>query len=252
MSSSRAQQHELSVIRGAIEGSRPDFERLYHQYADKVRYVVARAAIRRGRRRDIDELNQEVWCRLLDNDRRLLRRYDHQRGPFATFIGMVAYQQALIVVKQAQRRTARVDGELDGELLVDEQSLRFAEELVRTQIYEKLIDRARAELEVRELELLRDLYLDQRTYQSVASRLGVTENAVYKRCERLKKKLASMAKEMLCVPSEASDSGARVRVALAMMITALVVQPSVAVGVRSIHPALECGSPSEQSTESLR
>lgn len=216
MSHSRAHHHEVTVIVEAIGGSPSAFEQLYDRYADKVRYAVARAALRRGRTQEIDELTQEVWCRMLDDDRRLLRHYDPKRGRFAPFISMVAYQQALLVTRQSQRHNERVEAEVDDETFVDGKSSRFAEDLIHSELFYKLITRANAELREGDRMLLRDLYLDQKTYQSIASQLGVSPNAIYKRSERLKKKLAQIVEELLRIPSPPPPSEPQMTAALAL------------------------------------
>jgi RNA polymerase sigma factor (sigma-70 family) len=186
-----------TIILEAIGGSQAGFLRLYHHYADKVRYAVARAAQRAGHVRNIDELCQEVWCRLLDNERRLLRRYDPSRGGFESFVSTVAYQQATVAIGRYQRQVPHVEPEVGDEELADDGASQFAEDLIQSELFHKLLDRVDAELDDDERLLLREVHLEQRTCRSVAAQLGVSENAIYKRSERLKKKLAHMAEELL-------------------------------------------------------
>ncbi|MEM9456483.1 MAG: sigma-70 family RNA polymerase sigma factor [Myxococcota bacterium] len=275
MPHSRAHQHEVATLVEAIGGSPSAFEQLYDRYADKVRYAVARAALQRGRTQEIDELTQEVWCRMLDDDRRLLRHYDPRRGRLAPFISMVAYQQALLVTRRHQRHSERVEAEVDDETFVDGKSSRFVEELIHGELFYKLIKRANAELREGDRMLLRALYLDQKTYRSIASQLGVSPNAIYKRSERLKKKLADMVEELLHIPPS-SPSEPQMSAALALVVFAFsTVMPSelpsevssevpselpselpieVNVGLReeAIHLASELQRTNEANTESMR
>lgn len=258
MSNSRAPQQELSVIRRAIAGSRSAFEMLYRWYADRVRYAVARAALQRGYRQDIDELDQEVWCRLLADGRRLLGRYDPARGSFENFIGMIAFQQALVLAKRARHRVSRAEVELESERLVDDQSLRFAELLAQRELLQKLLARADAELEPGELALLQALYIDQRTSRSVASQLGITENAVCLRSRRLRKKLARMVEVLSREASPASDDEGGVGEPPVMMGMAMASPPSgergprARPGGRSTRSASEDRAVNERYPESMR
>lgn len=187
-----------TILHAALEGgSRAGFRQLYHHYADKVRYAVARAAQRGGHVKNLDELCQEVWYRLLDNERRLLRRYDPARGRFAPFISTVAYQQATVAIGRYRRQLPRAEPELDEDELADDRASKFVDDLVQSDLFHKLIERVDAELDTDERMLIREHFLERRTHASLAAQLGVSENAIAKRSERLKKKLNRMAEELL-------------------------------------------------------
>jgi RNA polymerase sigma factor (sigma-70 family) len=223
----QSRELDLSVILEATEkGSTAAFQRLYERYADKVRYAVARAAQRRCHTRDVDELNQEVWCRLLDNERRLLRRFDPNRGRFEPFISTVAYQQALMAVERHERQVPHGDVDVGDGSLVDDGSLHFAEDLVQSELFHKLLARADVELGDDERMLLRELYLEQRSCRSLASELGVSENAVYKRSERLRKKLVRMVEELLATSPHLGGPRLPVAMVLGLVAAAHVLQAS--------------------------
>jgi len=185
-----ASELDPTVIEQAIvHGSRPAFVRLYHHYEGNVRYGVARAALKSGYGREVEELVQEVWCRLLNNSRRLLSYYDPERGPFGRYIKWVAYQQALVVSHQQLRKAFvhRLPG--DGDEVVDDQALGFVSNVIQSDIFQKVLDRVDAELSEAERVLLREHYLGERTLRDLAQELGIKEDTIYQRNHRLKKKL---------------------------------------------------------------
>lgn len=186
-----------TIIHQAIfEGSPAAFVLLYRHYEGGVRYAIARAAMHSGesRREDVEDLIQAVWCRLLHNDRRTLRYYDASRGRFGPFLRWVAYQLANDLARRQRRKRFPTDGPPppdDG--LMDERALRFLVELVQSDFVRKLIARVDAQLTDVDRRVLREHYLGERTLRDLAQELGLTENALAKRNERLKQKLSKVA-----------------------------------------------------------
>lgn len=224
MTASRPKPSELDheVIHQAIaQGSRSAFIRLYHHYEGKVRYGVARAALRSGRGRDVEELIQEIWCRLMSNGRRLLSYYDPARGRFGPYIGWVAYQQTLHLVHQ-QRRKNRAEGlPGDGDEFVDERAASFGTKVIQSDLFQKLLERVDAQLSDLDRVLLREHYLSGRTLRELAQELGLTEDTVYQRNRRLKKKLIRVGQQLEPPPPEPASPIATPTVALllAMALT---------------------------------
>lgn len=203
MNASRPLPTELDptvVERAVVGGSRSAFIELYRHYEGKVRYGVARAAMKLGRRRDVDELVQEVWCRLMSDERRILRYYDPERGRFGPFIGWVAYQQTLYVLN-LQRNRARAGDAVESEALVDEGSTQFVAELFQRDFFQKLLARVDAELAPHDRVILREHYLGGRTIREIAEELGAKEDAIYQRNRRLKKKLATIVEQLQPPPT---------------------------------------------------
>lgn len=173
------------------------FEKLYAHYSGRVRYAVARAAHRRRHSRDVDELNQEVWFRLLDHGCVLLRRHDPRRGRFGPFISTVAYQQALKAIERYERQLPGRGAKANSETLVDDESLRFVDQIIDEELFGKLLSRIDVDLTERERVLVRQLHIEQRSSRAVAQHLGISENALYKRNERLRKRLSRVLEDLL-------------------------------------------------------
>lgn len=190
-----------TIIHQAIfEGSAAAFVLLYRHYEGGVRHAIARAAMHSGmcRREDVEDLIQAVWCRLLAHDRRTLRYYDATRGRLGPFLRWVAYQMAHDLAHRQRRKRFPTDGPPppdDG--LLDERALRFLVDLVQSDFIRKLIARVDAQLTAVDRRVLLEHYLGERTLRDLAGELGLAENALAKRNERLKSKLSKVARSML-------------------------------------------------------
>ncbi len=182
---------------GGGAGARAAFQRLYRHYDVRLRASVARAAISMNYRHRIDELHQDVWRRLLDNDRRLLRYFDPRRGPFGPFLTRLAYQQALAAVALDRRQSGPArDGGVAPDEAVDHGSSQFVAQIIQSDFYAKLMARVEAELERGDRLILDHVYLGGRTCRAVALEYGINENTLYKRHQRLKQRLRAWAEEL--------------------------------------------------------
>ncbi|MEM9462114.1 MAG: sigma-70 family RNA polymerase sigma factor [Myxococcota bacterium] len=198
---------DFEIIQEAIiDGSRRAFIDIYRHYEGKVRYGVARAALKSGRSHDMDDLIQEVWCRMMGNQRRVLSYYDPDRGRFGPYISWVAYQQALYVIHR-ERRKAPVD-ELpsEDEALLDEGSIHFVAQVIQSDLFQRLLAKVDAELAVEDRVLLREHYLAERILREIAVELGVTEDTIYQRNRRLKKRLLLISAQLKPRPPRTGPS----------------------------------------------
>jgi len=193
---------DADIIHQALWGDPPQsgraFVQIYEHYGERVRFAVAKAALRWRHIHRIDELRQEVWCRLLDRDRKLLRYYEPERGPFGTFLCRLAYQQGRAAARVDRRQEAggKREAYLEDEV-EDEQAEAFVAELAQRELYRKVLARAKAEVDTIDGVVLREVYLAGRSIADVASEYGVTADRLYKRNERLKKKLEAWGEELL-------------------------------------------------------
>lgn len=193
---------DADIIHQALWGDPPQsgraFVQIYEHYGERVRFAVAKAAMRWRHIHRIDELRQEVWCRLLDRDRKLLRYYEPERGPFGTFLCRLAYQQGRAAARVDRRQEAggKREAYLEDEV-EDEQAEAFVAELAQREIYRKVLARAKAEVDTIDGVVLREVHLAGRSIADVAGEYGVTADRLYKRNERLKKKLEAWGEELL-------------------------------------------------------
>lgn len=83
---------ESELAAGCARGERRAWAELLRRYDGKVRSALRGA----GAPEDADDLRQDVWARLLANDRAALRRFRAERsGSLRVFIGQVARRLAI-------------------------------------------------------------------------------------------------------------------------------------------------------------
>lgn len=182
----------------SAESQRSAFAHLYRHFEPRVRYAVAKAAMKARYKHAIADVRQEVWCRLA-RPRSVLRYYDPERGTFGSFISRVAYQQALAIIHAELRKagdTAQFDT-FEEEEAENSDELQNDAKLIQSDFYHKLIARAAEELDEEERVMLHQIYFENRSAQAVAAARGINKNTIYKRHQRLKDKLRAMATELL-------------------------------------------------------
>ncbi|MCA9706895.1 MAG: sigma-70 family RNA polymerase sigma factor [Myxococcales bacterium] len=221
---------DAAVVQEALWGEPPGsgraFCRLYEHYEPQVRFAVARAAHRAAYFHPIDELRQEVWMRLLDRDRQLLRYYKPECGALGPFLSRIAYQQALHAMKRDHWKSIGRRRPLD-ETLVDEEASRFAADIVQSDVYDKIMARAVAELDDLDRLLLHEVYLGLRRIRDVAREHDLDSNRLYKRHQRLRRRLAAWGDELLASAEATATQGAVATTVLVAVILAGLADPSL-------------------------
>jgi RNA polymerase sigma factor (sigma-70 family) len=219
----RVPELDPATIQQAIfEGSVDAFIRVYRHYDAGVRYQLGKVALKAGCGRDIEDLIQEVWSRLLYDDRRLLRYYDRERGPFGSFLCCIAVQQAWQVLHREHRKQLGDVSSKDLEELPDEAATAFTAELAQSDLFRRLLDEADARLSDHDRALLREHHIHGRTLRSLAEELGVKELVLHKRNQRLKERLAALTEQLLArSPMARSSVSPRQRVTAAALVLAV-------------------------------
>ena len=228
--------HELpaQTIDRAINGplhrgeTRKAFEHLYHHYHPYVSRAVGRAARRSGREGDAHEVCQEVWCRLLDEDRRRLRAYDAGRSAFGAFLTYIAFYEALAVLRLRRMRTMGEALEtLSDEQLIDDRAFEFVADLVQSQFLCRLVDEAAAQLSKDFYVVLVEVLLHGRTCRDLAQELGVKENTIAQRKKRILARLQSIKQEVLLEripPPSRGEAAAQALLALLVMMASMAIE----------------------------
>ncbi len=207
--SSKTDELDEGVISTALRGKGASAQRamssLYDFYAPRVNYSIGWACRACGYFQNVDDVRQEVWRRLLDRDARLLRFYDPTRGKLGPFIRMLANQQAQAAIRSERRQQALAGAKpgIQAEEAEDTEASQFVARMIQGDLFRRLMDRAREELDELDLLVLREIRLKGRKMAPVAAEFGQSKDALYKRNERLKGKLAALARELM---SEASPS----------------------------------------------
>ena len=138
----------------------------------------------RSVRPEVEDLTQEVFCALFIDDGKILRSWDPERGlSFKRFIGLVAYRQAISILKR--RRKMRAEVPMADELLESGTDLSASE---HTSVEQKLISkdmlrRVHAAMLEELSPLGRQLFeltiVEERSVQEVCRLMDMSPDAVY-------------------------------------------------------------------------
>lgn len=183
----RSLSGDRSALRTLCEALYPTVQ---HAVASVLRYHSATNAER-------DDLVQEVFRYLLDNDARPLRLWDPDRvggRSLRSWVGMIAGRHA---GRLARKRRTSVGEPFPEDGVDPAESGEFPTALLRRDLLDKLMERLEADLSVEELALFRAVFVEARTATDVAEDLSLAANTVHKRCQRLRAKVSSIAQDML-------------------------------------------------------
>jgi RNA polymerase sigma-70 factor (ECF subfamily) len=179
---------------------------------------VAKALMRRrgarGQRRDIaqeiEDLAQEVFLALFDDDARALRAWDPQRGPLGGFVALLTDHQVFSIFRSGRRRPWSDDLDVVAEPDAPASDRNNPERRVASkQALDALLDRLRAELTPKGFDLFTRLYVEEQAVETVCADLGMTADAIYAWRSRLAKVVKTMASTMNS--EEMSEATAPVR-----------------------------------------
>lgn len=183
-------------IGAALAGDRVAFAELYRCYAPRVRAAVATALrFRADLAPALDDIEGEVWARLLANGCRQLRSFDPERGAFGYYLRLRAWALARMLAAQELRRAQLV--ELDDPFV----SL-FAEDGLEgrllgrdelTRLYEAMKER----LDPVDLALFQRVHVEGRKIEEVSRELSLSKDAAYRRSHRLRAKIQRIADELV-------------------------------------------------------
>ena len=166
----------------------------------RVARVLSRRRARSGRdvRQEVEDLAQEVFAALFENDGRVLRVWDPARGlALASFCGLVAEREAASILRSGRRSPWTEDATPVEDLERGVGSAADAElgASSREQL-ERLAERLRQELSPRGLELFQRLIVEEEPVDAVCASTGMSADAVYAWRSRLGKLARKIALEI--------------------------------------------------------
>jgi DNA-directed RNA polymerase specialized sigma24 family protein len=178
----------------AVAGDPQATRQLVVQLVPVIQARVARSLAAHGRpearrnvREEIQDLTQEVLAALFDEDTRVLKAWDPNRGlSLANFVGLVAQRQALSLLRTRRRSPWVEEPTSDmGPLLPD--AVGPEARVASRQVLERLLAELEAELSPLGLELFELLLVQQLEVDEVTERMKMTRDAVYAWRSRLGK-----------------------------------------------------------------
>jgi DNA-directed RNA polymerase specialized sigma24 family protein len=159
------------------------------------------------RRQQIGDLTQEVFAALFEDDARPLRAWDPRRGmSLLGYVGLIAEHQTMCVLRSGRRNPWREELFADDEGSASIGVAPIAEARVASrELLLAVVDRMRAELTPKALELFQRIVVDEEPVESVCQATGLTTDAVYAWRSRLGKIARRIAAD-LDAPSNMSGS----------------------------------------------
>lgn len=143
--------------------------------------VQRRGGSGRDVRQEVEDLVQEVFAALFEDDGRVLRAWDPARGlSLASFCGLVAEREAASILRSG-RRSPWTESATDADALERELPDAPAPEaaLSSREEIERLVDRLRETLSPLGLEMFQRLVVEEEPVDSVCRSTGMTPDAVY-------------------------------------------------------------------------
>lgn len=152
---------------------------------------------RRGRPEDAFDYAQEALMRLLEQDCRVLRTWDPERGAsLETFAGLVAERHILSSLKSGRKSGWREDPLLDAKA----EALTTGADLERVvwsrELLEQLLDRFEEEMTPRSRQLFTALFVEEMSIEDAAAKFGMSSNALYTWQSRFRSRAAELAREL--------------------------------------------------------
>ncbi len=146
-----------------------------------------RAAAGRDVRQEVEDFTQEVFLALFDDDGRVLRSWNPERGlSLLNFVGLVAERQTVSILRNGKRSPWKEDptlaAELDGE--VPEPGPERA--AASRETLRLLLGRLREELSPLGRHLFELIFLRELPVKEVVGQTGMTSEAVYAWRSRLR------------------------------------------------------------------
>jgi RNA polymerase sigma-70 factor (ECF subfamily) len=179
----------------------------------RIARMLVRRRARSGRdvRQEVEDLAQEVFAALFENDGRVLRAWDPKRGlGLASFCGLVAEREVASILRSGRRSPWSADP-TEAEILEKDldPAPDFEARIVTREQLELLVDRVREALSPLGLEMFERLIVQEEAVESVCTTTGMKADAVYAWKSRLGKLVRKIAREIAISDPNISVSDAK-------------------------------------------
>ncbi|MCA9555329.1 MAG: sigma-70 family RNA polymerase sigma factor [Myxococcales bacterium] len=202
MGAQQTQEPDFAALLGAgLAGDDEALARLVDLMAPVVHVRVARALRRRGReargrdlRRDLEDLNQEVFVSLFDHGGRALRAWDPARGlHFLSFVGLLS-ERAVGMQMRSLKRNPWTEDPLDGGSLERVTGVTPSPQarVESRDLLHRIIDELQDWLTPEGRSYFQLLYVEDKSVAEVAETAGTTPQALYAWKNRLLKKVRQL------------------------------------------------------------
>jgi RNA polymerase sigma-70 factor (ECF subfamily) len=108
-----------SDLEPLLAGDKAAWDRFVARYAGVIFAAVRRRLVPAGRVADAEDVVQDVFVKICQNDFRLLRSYDAARARITTWLTVVANSAAVDHLRRLRRRTEDIEAQPESVLAVD-------------------------------------------------------------------------------------------------------------------------------------
>jgi RNA polymerase sigma-70 factor (ECF subfamily) len=102
-----------------LDGNKAAWDRFVARHAAVIFAAVRRRLVPAGRTSDAEDVVQDVFVKLCQNDFRLLRSYDASRAKITTWLTVIANSAAIDHLRRLRRRTEDIEAQPEAVLAVD-------------------------------------------------------------------------------------------------------------------------------------
>ncbi|MPZ08848.1 MAG: sigma-70 family RNA polymerase sigma factor [Kiloniellaceae bacterium] len=106
-------------LEALLAGDKAAWDRFVARYAGVIFAAVRRRLVPAGRVSDAEDVVQDVFVKICQNDFRLLRSYDAARAKITTWLTVVANSTAIDHLRRLRRRTEDIETQPESVLAVD-------------------------------------------------------------------------------------------------------------------------------------
>jgi RNA polymerase sigma factor (sigma-70 family) len=202
------------ALHKAFAGDRAALRDLLDEVRPVIHTRVARNLLRLRRkcdRQDVEDLVQEVFLALFENDARLLRAWSADRGlSLKNFVGLVAERLTSSILRSGRRSGHREDATEAArlQLVVDavaqarQPGLHEPEEaLMAKQSVDVLLERLRRDLSPKAYRFFELMWVEERSQSEISRELGLSPNAIYTQRSRLVSAIRRILSELNLSPA---------------------------------------------------
>lgn len=191
---------DLDLIAGAMRREPEACRALVARLTPAIQSRVNAALIRRGRaqRQEVLDLTQEVFRILLDQDGRILRAFDPQKGAtLPGYVALVAERRLASLLRSGRQSAWAEDPVAPEDLEAQDDPGPSPEGLVITRdLLDRVLEELRSGVSDRGYEMFQWLYVEEREVEWVMAHSGLSRDAVYAWRSRLQKVIRQVAEKL--------------------------------------------------------
>lgn len=162
------------------------------------RQLVRRRSVGRDARQEMSDFVQEVFASLFENEGRLLRAWDAERGlSLANFVGLIAERESISLLRSG-KRSPWTEEATDADALASSMDPVSAADvhIDSRELLLRIAERVQLELSPRGLEVFHRLFVLEEEVETICQALAMTPGAVYAWRSRIGKLVKTMAAEL--------------------------------------------------------